>query len=285
MLAHINRSKEVLNIVVFNTRNDKQGIYKIVWPPLFRGIEEPDEFYPSVAFAKLQAKFYLAHPQPFRELKKVYKLGVLPEAMDFLESPLRGRLEGLLSKEEAKAAQRLEDTRERMDHFVFHHFGTIVDRYTAQNRSNDLEDHLSAKKEYDKKERELGMKYCGWLAKQCGQGTKSNITVPDPAPAPASIELDCLRRDEIIVFSEFSLGYGTKEGFDMGKANRKAFLSLYEQSSECEKGSYVLIAYGREIVSGETLEKVSAVAERLKLLESECLKAKLDRETFLKLAK
>ncbi len=284
MLAHINHSKEVLNIVVFDTRNDKQGILKVVWPPLFRGIEEPDEFYPSVAFAKLQAKFYQAHPQPFRELKEVYKLGILHEAMDFLESPLEGRLEGLFSKEEVEIARKLEHAQERMDHFVFHPHGVIVDRYTAQNRSDDLEDYLNVKKEYDERKRELGMKYRGWLAKQCGQGTKSN-SEPDPAPAPASIEFDCLRRDEIVAFSNFSWGYGTKEGFDMEKTNRDAFLHLYEECSQGGRSNYVLIAYGREIASGETLEKVSAVAERLKLFESECLKARLDRKTFLKLAK
>ena len=284
MLATINHDKKALEIVVFDTRDDKEGILKVVWPPLFRGLEEPNEFYPSVASAKLKAKFYQAHPQPFQELNEVYRLGLTREAMAFVESPLRGKLEGLCGAEEVEMVRKLEYAKERMEHFVFHPFGTLIEQYTAANRSEDLEDYLCAQNAYDHAERELGQKYCGWLAKQCGQGMKSGVEA-DPLPAPVNKGLDCLRRDEFIAFSQFSPGYGTKDGFDMERTNRDAFLSLYEQCPDSCRGNYVLMAYGREFALKETMEEISAIATRLKLLEAECLKARLDRETFLGLAK
>jgi len=282
----INHNKTALNILVYTDFEDadKLGMMKIIWPTMFRGTEQPNEFYPRQALEKLESKFIKEHPNPFEELKQVYKIGVSPEGMNFLEEPLTGSVIGLINKPEGitKSTLPLDYMQKRMDDFVFNTFEDGGMKLDARERSSELELYLEVKKETEKYENELTLNYRGWLAKKLGNKEREYVGwVGNLGRVIASDKLDCLRRNEVINVIPFV--HYDKRNFDMYEHNLKAYLSLYEQYTHC-KGHSVLISYGRLIAMQNDMNKIESIADKLRLYEGEYLKAKLDRETFIELA-
>lgn len=273
-----NNDISALNILVHITEAGKTGTMQVIWPSIFRGIEQPDEFYPSKALRKLMEKFTAEHPQPFEELKELqYKYGVRSKAMDFLEAPLYGELDGLAC--EPPEAGRRKHSKEHLNDFVLSPISQI--KLTSEQKLFELEQFLKRKNECRPLEKELTKNYRSWLARKCGSkidhyvggwGNLGESLTPEEAPY--------LRRNEVIPFIPFA-GYDPGLGFNMAAHNKEAFLSTYESLTGVGWGEVsVLIAYGRLMSIRESMEEINATVDRLKLFEGEYFKGKLERKVF-----
>lgn len=292
--------------------NNKYGMMQVVWPPIFRGIEQPDEEHPSKALAKLKEKFMQVYPQPFYELKKLEtELGLSSEIVDFLEKPLDCDLDTLaykvlnsggisLNPFKCKPVTESEFTLEQKKEVISelnNFIDGIITPPTAVDKSRIM-GHISAvlnifredlENEKQKHEQKLGEGYRAWLAQQYGGdydgyiggwGNLGQMVWIKPE------EADYLRRGEVVHFEPMCM-YDPNGSFDMHQHNREALLSVYEEGLGSGFANFtdysVLVAYGRNIAMKETMEEIDTIVKRLKLYEGEYLKGTVTRENFAKL--
>ncbi len=278
-------SRIPLSVLVHITSGSKDGMMQIVWPSIFRGIEQPDEFHPSNALRKLMEKFAKEHPQPFEELKRLAEDHHLPyDVMDFLEKPLYGTLNGMAnSKREPLESldTKMEnwDTLYRLQHDDKSR-GGVLDQI-----GRELLHYWKDKEETLPFERDLTEDYRTWLAKRLGSKVAGAVGGwGNMGDSLTTKEIAGLRHHEKIPFI-CMVGYDTRKDFDMKGHNRDAFLAVYEGVADTwQKGHIVLIAYGRKIQTVKTMDEARALADKLKFFDGEYLAAPLTRDTFVELA-
>lgn len=279
-------SRIPLSVLVHITSGDKKGMMQVAWPSLFRGIEQPDEEHPSQALEKLMKRFAEEHPHPFEELKKLAEEYYLSsKTMDFLEKPLEGTLNGMVVPpiEPPQPLDRMRDewflNRQICSSEMREAYLNRMD-YEFRNYWVELEKALPY-------EISLTTSYLTWLAKRMGSTIKRAVGGWGNLGLDASLttkDVPDLRRDEKIPFKCMA-GYDPTNEFDMEKHNREAFLAVYERGDlTWQKGHTILIAYGREIQTVETLKEARALADKLKFFDDEYLAVPLTRETFVELA-